>query len=249
MLTVVLGNQSLLSSSPVTISDSGGLSLTDSSLPRVMFTGGVNEDKADTVRKLGGQLVDSVSHCTHLVTDKVRRTVKFLCCLSRGCTIVTTSWLDKCKQEGTFVPAEPFLVKDKGNERLHKFVLKDSLAKALSGPPLLQGWSVFVSENVKPCPKEMGEIIESSGGKVGLYWLTVDCWHLGSGFYFYFLCDNLFRPSFNRYQLLAMHCSRSLLFQNNIYNVAYVKCNCNWFPKHNNSSCNSLFIFIPIVLK
>ncbi len=131
---------------------------------RVLFTGGV--DKAETVKRLGGEIADSVFDCTHLITDKVRRTVKFLCCLSRGCSIVSTKWLDKSSKAEMFIPSEPFFVKDKANERVHKFVLKDSIAKAQSAP-LLKGWSVYVSENVKPCPKEMSEIIQSAGGKVG----------------------------------------------------------------------------------
>ena len=36
-----------------------------------MFTGVVDRDGEDTVRGLGGEMVDSVFECTHLVTDKV----------------------------------------------------------------------------------------------------------------------------------------------------------------------------------
>ena len=36
-----------------------------------MFTGVIDKDGEETVVELGGQLVDSVYHCTHLVTDKV----------------------------------------------------------------------------------------------------------------------------------------------------------------------------------
>ena len=39
--------------------------------PRVLFTGIVYEAGEKIVRELGGQLVDSVYECTHLVTDKV----------------------------------------------------------------------------------------------------------------------------------------------------------------------------------
>ncbi len=140
-------------------------STSEEDVPKVMFTGGLDEEGADTVQKLGGVMVDSVFQCTHLITDKVRRTVKFLCCLSRGCIVVNSSWLDKCRDVGSFVSAEPFVVKDKINERLHKFVLKDSIAKARS-VQLLKGSSVFVSDNVKPCPKDMADIIESAGGEV-----------------------------------------------------------------------------------
>ena len=55
-----------------------------------------------TVASLGGELVDSVHDCTHLITDKVRRTVKFLCCLARGVTIVTPDWLEKSKSSKMF---------------------------------------------------------------------------------------------------------------------------------------------------
>ena len=123
-----------------------------------MFTGMIDKAGEKTVRELGGELVDSVYNCTHLVTDKVscvavlnvgspslrvkeegimfslpsspspphpqvRRTVKFLCCLSRGCLIVNDSWLDHCSDHRKFLPAEPFMVKDKNAEKQNKFLL------------------------------------------------------------------------------------------------------------------------------
>ena len=36
-----------------------------------MFTGVMDRDGEETVRSLGGEMVDSVFECTHLVTDKV----------------------------------------------------------------------------------------------------------------------------------------------------------------------------------
>ena len=39
--------------------------------PHVMFTGMIDKEGEKTVRELGGELVDSVYNCTHLVTDKV----------------------------------------------------------------------------------------------------------------------------------------------------------------------------------
>ena len=38
---------------------------------QVMFTGVVDEEGEETVRLLGGELVNTVYDCTHLVTDKV----------------------------------------------------------------------------------------------------------------------------------------------------------------------------------
>ena len=133
-----------------------------------MFTGVTDEEGAETVKQLGGLMVDSVFQCTHLVTDKVRRTVKFLCCLSRGCTIVSTNWLDKCREDGCFVSTDSFIVKDRTAERIYGFSLKDSIVKARSSP-LLKGWSVFMSDNIKPPPNEMKEIVQSAGGQVCVY--------------------------------------------------------------------------------
>ena len=39
--------------------------------PHVMFTGMIDKAGEKTVRELGGELVDSIYNCTHLVTDKV----------------------------------------------------------------------------------------------------------------------------------------------------------------------------------
>lgn len=39
--------------------------------PRIMFTGLIDKNGERTIRELGGELVDSVYQCTHLITDKV----------------------------------------------------------------------------------------------------------------------------------------------------------------------------------
>ena len=38
---------------------------------QVVFTGVIDSEGEETVRQLGGEMVDSVYNCTHLVTDKV----------------------------------------------------------------------------------------------------------------------------------------------------------------------------------
>lgn len=45
--------------------------------------------------RLGGSMAKGVADMNCLVTDKVRRTVKFLCALAKGVPIVTTQWLEK----------------------------------------------------------------------------------------------------------------------------------------------------------
>ncbi|NXO31506.1 MDC1 protein, partial [Cisticola juncidis] len=61
---------------------------------RVLFTGLVASPALlVALRTLGGTEATSATDCTHLVTDGIRRTLKFLCALGRGIPIVTPQWL------------------------------------------------------------------------------------------------------------------------------------------------------------
>ena len=55
------------------------------------------------IKSLGGEIAESIEECTHLVTDKVRRTMKFLCGVARGILIVQPAWLEKCKHARMFI--------------------------------------------------------------------------------------------------------------------------------------------------
>ncbi|XP_030399485.1 mediator of DNA damage checkpoint protein 1 isoform X2 [Gopherus evgoodei] len=131
--------------------------------PRVLFTGVIDEAGERVVSALGGALARSVFDCTHLVTDRVRRTVKFLCALARGVPIVTLDWLDKSGRSACFLSPSGFLVRDAEQERNFHFSLAQSLQRARRGP-LLQGYEIHVTPNVKPEPEHMKDIIQCSGG-------------------------------------------------------------------------------------
>ncbi|XP_063794100.1 mediator of DNA damage checkpoint protein 1 isoform X2 [Pseudophryne corroboree] len=130
--------------------------------PEVLFTGVVDAVGEGIIRSLGGDIADSVFDCTHLVTDRVRRTVKFLCALARGIPIVTLDWIDKCKKSGCFLSPTGFLVNDKEQEKIFNFVLAKSLQKA-KRKPLLEGYEIHITSNVKPEPEHMKDIIRCSG--------------------------------------------------------------------------------------
>ncbi|KAL4236029.1 Mediator of DNA damage checkpoint protein 1 [Mactra antiquata] len=132
---------------------------------KVMFTGVVDEQGQKIVKDLGGELVNSVIDCTHLVTDQVRRTVKFLCCLARGIPIVVPQWLISSKASGFFVDSGPFLVADDASERKFKFSLEHSIDKANKGP-LFNGCTIHVTKSVKPPPDQMKDILKCAGAKV-----------------------------------------------------------------------------------
>ncbi|KAL5017053.1 hypothetical protein ScPMuIL_006642 [Solemya velum] len=132
--------------------------------PRVMFTGVVDEHGQKIVKELGGELATSVHDCSHLVTDKIRRTVKFLCCLSRGIPIVLPSWLDNCKRSGIFTDCAGCLVRDPPTEKQYKFSLQRTLDKSRVDS-LLEGYRIHVTKSVKPEPSQMQEILVCSGAE------------------------------------------------------------------------------------
>lgn len=132
--------------------------------PKIMFTGLDDKQGEKIVTSLGGVLVDNVYECTHLVTDKVRRTVKFLCGLGGGQKIVQPSWLEACKKAKAFVDPAPFLIKDKAAEKQYKFSLQRSHERALE-KGLLEGCKVHVTKNVKPDPAQMKDIIQCAKGQ------------------------------------------------------------------------------------
>ncbi|WAR23613.1 MDC1-like protein [Mya arenaria] len=110
---------------------------------KVMFTGVVDEQGEKIVKDLGGELVGDVTMVTHLVTDQVRRTMKFLCCVARGVPIVSPEWLKASKDSGMFLDPTPFLVKDDASEKKYKFILHLSLDRARD-KPMLQGIYIAV---------------------------------------------------------------------------------------------------------
>jgi hypothetical protein len=140
-------------------------SLNESSV-KVLFTGVEDKDSEKVIASIGGKMADSVYECSHLVTDKMRRTMKFLCCLARGCHIVSFKWIEKCNQQKKFVDSQPFTLKDKLFEKQHNFNLAKSIAKARSGPAVLSGYQCFLSKGVKPNQEHLIDIIKCAGGSV-----------------------------------------------------------------------------------
>ncbi|KAF7670137.1 hypothetical protein LDENG_00049770 [Lucifuga dentata] len=140
----------------------GGRSRAAGQAYKVLFTGVVDEAGERLVARLGGTLAKGVMDMNCLVTDKVRRTVKFLCGVAKGVPIVTPHWLEKSGKAGNFLSPNAFIVKDLEQEKKFNFCLQESLRIANS-QPLLQGYEIHVTKSVKPEPVHMKDIICCSG--------------------------------------------------------------------------------------
>ncbi|PWA23836.1 hypothetical protein CCH79_00010958, partial [Gambusia affinis] len=120
------------SASPATVSRVQSRSQTY----KVLFTGVVVEDGEQVLARLGGAMARGVSDMNCLVTDKVRRTVKFLCAVAKGVPVVTTQWLEESGKAGRFLSPLDFIVKDPEQEKKFSFSLQESLRTASSQPLL-----------------------------------------------------------------------------------------------------------------
>ena len=53
--------------------------------------------------KLGGEVVTDVTVCTHLVAQRVARTIKFMAAMSVAKFILNPTWLQDSAKEGRFL--------------------------------------------------------------------------------------------------------------------------------------------------
>ncbi|XP_019487385.1 PREDICTED: mediator of DNA damage checkpoint protein 1 isoform X13 [Hipposideros armiger] len=132
---------------------------------RVLFTGVVDARGERAVLALGGSLASSVAEASYLVTDRIRRTVKFLCALGRGIPILSLDWLHQSHRAGRFLPPDDYVVTDPEQEKNFGFSLRDALSRAQERR-LLEGYEIHVTPGVQPPPAQMGEIISCCGGTV-----------------------------------------------------------------------------------
>jgi hypothetical protein len=68
-----------------------------------MFTGYDDPAHKKIVSELGGKVTEDMAECDVLVTDKIRRTAKFLSMVAKGVPIVGPRWLKLSKETKSFL--------------------------------------------------------------------------------------------------------------------------------------------------
>ncbi|GAM28851.1 hypothetical protein SAMD00019534_120270 [Acytostelium subglobosum LB1] len=142
--------------------------------PKIIFSG-VEEKTINTltkiVHKLGGEVVDNVEECTHLISDKLIRTVKILLAIANGKEMVGIQWLKDCGKAGHFLKEDEYMLSDANAEKEWKFELRQSLEHArniinnnsnLKKP--LDGLSFLVMEHSAPPKDVIQDLIKAGGG-------------------------------------------------------------------------------------
>lgn len=110
--------------------------------------------------------MEDPAKCTVLVTDKVRRTYKFLCALAKGIPIVAIDWLKDSEATAQFLNWENYILKDPVAEAKFGFRLRKSLDKAKQ-KKLLDGYVVVLTPGIAPPP------IEELKGEIEIFYINI----------------------------------------------------------------------------
>jgi PAX-interacting protein 1 len=80
--------------------------------------------------RFGGRLTDIGRECTHIVSPRVTRTVKFLSGISVCRHIVTPEWVEECGRAGRLVDEGGYVLRDRDAEEMFDMNIAVSLTRA-----------------------------------------------------------------------------------------------------------------------
>eukprot|EP01103_Thecamoeba_quadrilineata_P012680 TRINITY_DN3322_c0_g1_i1.p1 TRINITY_DN3322_c0_g1~~TRINITY_DN3322_c0_g1_i1.p1 ORF type:complete len:220 (+),score=27.47 TRINITY_DN3322_c0_g1_i1:446-1105(+) len=135
------------------------------SRPVVIFTGIENFDSLrEIVGELGGTVeYKDVQKATHLVTDKIRRTPKFISGISHCSFYLNPNWLLQSQKACHFLDESKFVLDDVEGEAKFGFKLKESLQN--QNRTLFQSYHFYLTPSLLNRETTI-KLITQAGGKV-----------------------------------------------------------------------------------
>ena len=127
----------------------------------IAFTGFDNCNLDKIIINLGGNKTNDITKCHVLITDKVRRTIKFLCAIGLSIPITSPRWLQECKKANKFLNPWHFILKCEESEKKWNFNLETTLEKS-KRQKILNGFTVFATPNVTPPVEDILGIFDFS---------------------------------------------------------------------------------------
>ncbi|RSL67911.1 hypothetical protein CEP51_012591 [Fusarium floridanum] len=122
------------------------------------------------LRDLGIQIVQEGQPCDYLAAPHIVRTVKFLCALARGPTVISSTFIDKTLETGKLPDIEDYILKDKETEMRYDLNLEKSVARAKSNRgKLLMGIPIYCTEKIRNGPDSYKAIAEANGAIFKIY--------------------------------------------------------------------------------
>lgn len=118
------------------------------------------------LKQLGIQQADKHQNCTHLVSNTILRTEKFLSAISYGPKFVTEAWLKECLAQKRVVDETPFLLRDEEGEKKFGCNLQETLVRAAQNPgKLFHGHVFYLNPSLDPVLiHTISSTIRSAGG-------------------------------------------------------------------------------------
>uniref|UniRef100_A0A8H7TPX2 BRCT domain-containing protein n=1 Tax=Bionectria ochroleuca TaxID=29856 RepID=A0A8H7TPX2_BIOOC len=136
------------------------------------WVGDKNREDKDRrkLRDLGIQIVQEGQPCDYLAAPNIVRTVKFLCALARGPTVISSDFIQKALEDGAVPPVEDFILKDDEAEARFDMSLKRSIARAKANKgKLLQGVGIYCTEKIRNGIDSYKAIAEANGAIFKIY--------------------------------------------------------------------------------
>jgi len=145
-----------------------GLSDPTEAHPKIAFEGMLPSQVENLSRKLrflGGEVVEGVNACSHLVVPNLERTETLVEAIAHGRWVVSSQWIEQSFSLLKFIDSFDFLIHDPDNERKFCFNLKASTLRA-QHRRVFEGVTFHLSESVRPSFAVLQRLVEAAGGKV-----------------------------------------------------------------------------------
>ncbi|KAI0839852.1 BRCT domain-containing protein [Hypoxylon sp. FL0890] len=122
------------------------------------------------LRDFGIAVVPDGQPCDYLVAPHLVRTVKFLRNLSKGATIVSSSWIEDCLDKKQLLDPQDYILKDEENEKKFGIKLATSVRRARQNKgKLLWNIPIYCTNNIKNGPAGYQAIAEANGALFMMY--------------------------------------------------------------------------------
>src|SRR6478735_12482266 len=119
---------------------------------------------------MGIQIVQEGQPCDYLAAPNIVRTVKFLCALARGPTVISSTFIDQAIETGHLPDVDEFILHDEETEKKHNIKLEKSVARAKANKgKLLVGIPIYCTEKIRAGPDSYKAIAEANGAMFKIY--------------------------------------------------------------------------------
>lgn len=119
---------------------------------------------------MGIQIVSEGQPCDYLAAPHIVRTVKFLCALARGPTVISSTFVDAAIETGEVPDVDDFILQDTETEERYGFELEKSVARAKANRGrLLWGIPIYCTEKIRNGPESYKAIAEANSAIFKIY--------------------------------------------------------------------------------